>query len=130
MELLPLGPVLFIDTAGIDDVGALGEMAAERTRLIFERTDLGFWWPKGNCWGEFEEGVIAELSKRQAPAIVVFNKVISPRRAQRSCKTSSPGNSLLFTRSPAGAKACRNCARLLIRTAPEEFMDSPPVLGT
>ncbi len=31
MELLPLGPVLFIDTAGIDDVGALGELRATRT---------------------------------------------------------------------------------------------------
>ena len=41
MELLPLGPVLFIDTAGIDDVGALGELRAARTLQVFERTDLG-----------------------------------------------------------------------------------------
>ena len=41
MELLPLGPVLFIDTAGIDDVGALGELRADRTRQVFDRTDLG-----------------------------------------------------------------------------------------
>src|SRR5512144_1308084 len=40
MELLPIGPVLFIDTAGIDDVGALGEQRVERTRKIFERTDV------------------------------------------------------------------------------------------
>src|SRR5680860_1654541 len=41
MELLPLGPVLFIDTAGIDDVGVLGELRAQRTMQVFERTDLG-----------------------------------------------------------------------------------------
>jgi len=40
MELLPLGPVLFIDTAGIDDEGALGEMRVARTRQVFDRTDL------------------------------------------------------------------------------------------
>ena len=40
MELLPLGPVLFIDTAGIDDVGALGEERANRARLVFDRTEL------------------------------------------------------------------------------------------
>ena len=74
MELLPLGPVLFIDTAGVDDIGALGEMRAERTRLIFERTDLGILVAEGDQWGEFEEGIISELSKRQAPVIVVFNK--------------------------------------------------------
>src|SRR4030042_1404177 len=41
MELLPLGPVLFIDTAGIDDVGALGEMRVQGTKKIFDRTDVG-----------------------------------------------------------------------------------------
>src|SRR6185369_10480048 len=41
MELLPIGPVLFIDTAGIDDAGALGEMRVQRTRRIFDRTDVG-----------------------------------------------------------------------------------------
>src|SRR5512134_3899160 len=41
MELLPLGPVLFIDTAGIDDVGALGDLRVAKTRQVFDRTDLG-----------------------------------------------------------------------------------------
>ena len=41
MELLPLGPVLFIDTAGVDDAGALGEMRVQKTVQVFERTDLG-----------------------------------------------------------------------------------------
>src|SRR5512135_807981 len=41
MELLPVGPVLFIDTAGVDDVGALGEMRVQRTRQVFDRTDVG-----------------------------------------------------------------------------------------
>src|SRR5512137_984343 len=52
MELLPLGPVLFIDTAGTDDVGALGAMRADQTRRIFERTDLGILVTEGDCWGE------------------------------------------------------------------------------
>src|ERR1700690_1750814 len=41
MELLPLGPVLFIDTAGIDDEGALGKLRMEKTRQVFDRTDIG-----------------------------------------------------------------------------------------
>ncbi len=45
MELLPLGPVLFIDTAGIDDLGALGEMRVQKTRQVFDRTDLGMELP-------------------------------------------------------------------------------------
>ena len=41
MELLPLGPVLFVDTAGVDDEGALGELRLQRTRAILDRVDLG-----------------------------------------------------------------------------------------
>ena len=40
MELLPIGPVLFIDTAGIDDTGDLGRMRTEKTTNIFDRTDI------------------------------------------------------------------------------------------
>ena len=40
MELLPLGPVLFIDTAGVDDIGALGELRVEKTRAVLDRTTL------------------------------------------------------------------------------------------
>jgi [FeFe] hydrogenase H-cluster maturation GTPase HydF len=129
MELLPLGPVLFIDTAGIDDVGALGEMRAERTRLIFERTDLGILVTEPDRWGEFEEGILSELSKRQAPVIVVFNKsdLAAPREEVlqnlRSCK-------LPFVQTVASqGKGMLELREALIQSAPEEFMDSPPVLG-
>ena len=74
MELLPIGPVLFIDTAGIDDVGALGELRARRTMQIFDRTDVGLIVAEGDQWGEFEDGLLAELTQRIVPVIVVFNK--------------------------------------------------------
>ena len=41
MELLPIGPVLFVDTAGVDDVGALGAQRIEKTHLAIARTDVG-----------------------------------------------------------------------------------------
>ncbi len=52
MELLPLGPVLFIDTAGIDDEGgALGSQRVEKTRKSLERTDLGLIVTAAGQWG-------------------------------------------------------------------------------
>src|SRR5512139_2866362 len=52
MELLPLGPVLFIDTAGIDDSGALGELRMAKTWAVFDRADLAIIvCPQGE-WGE------------------------------------------------------------------------------
>src|SRR5512142_782875 len=74
MELLPVGPVLFIDTAGIDDVGLLGELRVKRTRQIFDRTDVGIIVSPAGEWGEFEQSMLAELAGRNIPAIVVFNK--------------------------------------------------------
>ena len=112
MELLPLGPVLFIDTAGIDDVGALGEMRAERTRLIFERTDLGILVAEGNCWGEFEESILAEMSKRKVPVIVVFNKSDLARAARGgAAEPQIPQAPRRARRSPARAKACSSCGK-------------------
>ncbi len=75
MELLPLGPVLFIDTAGIDDVGALGELRARRTMQVFDRTDLGVLITEAGEWGDYEEGILDEFETRGTPTIVVFNKI-------------------------------------------------------
>ena len=74
MELLPLGPVLFIDTAGIDDVGALGELRIQKTRAAFDRSDMGVIVCDA-LWGDFEEKIMGELQKREIPFVVVFNKI-------------------------------------------------------
>ncbi|MGI5816956.1 MAG: [FeFe] hydrogenase H-cluster maturation GTPase HydF [Armatimonadota bacterium] len=74
MELLPLGPVLFIDTAGIDDAGTLGELRVRKTRNAFDRTDLAV-LVTDDDWGQFERGILDEFTGRDVPIIVVFNKV-------------------------------------------------------
>ena len=74
MELLPLGPVLFVDTAGVDDQGALGELRVARTRLVLDRVDLGVIVTDRGAWGEFEEQLLAEFKSRSVPVLVVLNK--------------------------------------------------------
>lgn len=74
MELLPLGPVLFIDTAGIDDIGALGEKRISKTMQVIDRTDLGIIVSNSEDWSDFEEKLLKELKEREVPVIVVFNK--------------------------------------------------------
>ncbi len=129
MELQPLGPVLFTDSAGIDDVGALGRMRAEKTRQIFERTDLGILVAEGDCWGPFEEGVLAELSERKVPAIVVFNKadIAAPRAEVRENLRSSK-IPCVPTVATTG-QGLSDLREALIRSAPEGFMSDPSVLG-
>jgi [FeFe] hydrogenase H-cluster maturation GTPase HydF len=74
MELQPLGPVVFIDTAGIDDEGALGTQRMEKSRQVLDRADLGIIVTAGEEWGAFEQGLLAEFERRSVPAIAVFNK--------------------------------------------------------
>lgn len=73
MELHPIGPVVFIDTAGIDDLGVLGGLRVEKTRAVLARTDLALIVSDG-AWGSFEQQLAAQVQKLGIPAIVVFNK--------------------------------------------------------
>ena len=75
MELLPIGPVLFVDTAGVDDVGALGEQRIAKTRQAIKRSDIGVLVTEAGTWTDFEETLIAELRSHEIPVIVALNKV-------------------------------------------------------
>ena len=74
MEMLPLGPVLFIDTAGIDDTGALGEKRVAKTVKIFDRVDVAVIVADPREWGEFETELLLEFEKRSISVLVVLNK--------------------------------------------------------
>lgn len=74
MELLPIGPVLFVDTAGVDDEGALGAQRIQKTRQAIARTDVGVLVTEAGEWGEFEENLLAELRSRKVPVLIALNK--------------------------------------------------------
>lgn len=74
MEFLPLGPVLFVDTAGIDDEGILGEMRVKKTRKVIDRVDFAILVLAGE-WGEFEQQIVDELKSRNIPIIAAINKI-------------------------------------------------------
>ena len=129
MELLPLGPVLFIDTAGLDDVGALGEMRAEKTRQIFERTDLGVLVTASGDWGEFEDLILAEFDRRKTPAIVVFNKAdVAPSSDAIKQLLSDQSIPSVHTDTVRG-NGILEFKDAIIRAVPEAFMESTSILG-
>ena len=74
MELLPIGPVLFVDTAGVDDVGALGAQRIEKTRQAIARSDVGVLVAEAGEWGAFEENLLAELRSHKVPVLIALNK--------------------------------------------------------
>ena len=75
MELLPLGPVVIIDTAGFDDEGKLGDLRVERTKQVLDKTDIAVLVIDSTV-GEtdFDKEMVAEFEKRKIPYIVVYNK--------------------------------------------------------
>lgn len=73
MELLPLGPVLFIDTAGIDDSGLLGSRRLEKTYKALERTDLAIIVAAAGQWNTVEQQLLEQLTGLQRAVLVVFS---------------------------------------------------------
>lgn len=73
LELDPVGPVVFIDTAGIDDEGSLGALRRERSEHALDRTDVALLVTDG-AWGRDEEALEAAFAARKLPYFVVDNK--------------------------------------------------------
>lgn len=141
MELLPLGPVLFVDTAGIDDdQDTVGALRTERTRKVFDRCDLGVVVTEAGTWGAYEDGIVEQLRSREIPFLVVFNKMdefteagnLDEDAALAACRAYLPE---AIRSVPA---VCMSAARnegvlefrqALLDNAPEEFVNDPKILG-
>lgn len=74
IEIPGIGPVVMIDTAGMDDTGELGSKRVGRTREIIKRIDMAVLVLTSNRFGAPEEQLIGELEKWEVPWIVVHNK--------------------------------------------------------
>lgn len=75
MEIPPLGPCMIIDTAGIDDVGELGELRTKKSRAVLNQTDLALLVidPAAGI-SKFERELKEEIIARDIPVIGVLNK--------------------------------------------------------
>jgi [FeFe] hydrogenase H-cluster maturation GTPase HydF len=129
MELLPLGPVVFIDTAGVDDEGALGELRVARTRKVLDRTDLGVIVACAADWGDFEEALLAELAGRNVPVVAVLNKVdLGGVDARIEAGLSARGVRVVHTVATQG-QGILDLRAALLDVAPADFVDAPSILG-
>lgn len=122
MELLPLGPVLFVDTAGIDDdAEVVGQLRAETTRKAMKGCDLALLVYEQGRWGEVERDLLADLDREAIPAVVVANKIDLAGegaasdfdQAVRVSATERTGMSELL--------------QAIIDAAPESLLEDPPL---
>lgn len=76
MELLPIGPVVFIDTAGLDDTGELGELRKKKTFEVLDKTDVALILTDSTVGiTKFDEEIILLLKDKNIPVIGVLNKI-------------------------------------------------------
>lgn len=129
MELLPLGPVLFIDTAGIDDEGALGEKRVQKTRQVFDRTDVGVLVVDAGQWDTFEDAVLHELRDRGIPVIVALNKS-DISKPSASMQQQLQDSKTLFVETVASeGRGIPDLREALLQAAPEDFVRTPAIVA-
>lgn len=129
MELLPLGPVLFIDTAGVDDEGMLGDLRVQRTKQVLERTDLGLIISGDSTWGSYEQMLAAELKRHNVAVLAIFNKAdVVPADADLIARLQAEGIRSLAVSARTGA-GIPSLRRLLVESAPEDFISNPKIAG-
>lgn len=80
MELLPIGPVVFIDTAGVDDRSEIGELRVEKTREILNKMDVALLIISSEVIAsdlelDYEKEWLEEIKKKGKPYIVILNKI-------------------------------------------------------
>ena len=127
MELKPIGPVVFIDTAGIDDTGELGKSRIKKTKQVIERTELAVLVTDG--WQSYETELLKLFKKHNIPIVVAANK--SDIRGDNELETAArnAGCKFIVTTSIVKMQGIDELRTTLAHATPQEFLTTPPVLG-
>ena len=129
MEMLPLGPVVFIDTAGLDDTGALGEQRMRRTRAVLDRTDVALLVTEAGTWTAFEDTLLGELRGRGIPVIVVFNKEDLAAPDAALCARLAAGGVPTVRAAACDGLGAAEIREALVSVVPDDLLDAPPILA-
>jgi [FeFe] hydrogenase H-cluster maturation GTPase HydF len=75
MEYRPVGPVVFLDTAGIDDSSRLSTERLQRTEAVFDRADVFAVITENGFWGEYEDWLREKALLKKVPFVIIVNKI-------------------------------------------------------
>lgn len=122
MELLPLGPVVFVDTAGIDDEGALGLKRVEKTKKIIDRIDLAIIVCDSQGFDKFEEALIKEFQLRKTSFFIVVNKIDEGEIPTETLRNLNAHEVQIVYTSALECKGIDDLKQAIIKNVPEEFL--------
>ena len=123
MELLPVGPVTFLDTAGLDDTTELAEKRVEKTMKVLNRTDVAVIVCDANGFGVFEKDIINKLEELKIPYLVVVNKCDIEE------KNIGEFDNIIYTSVKNDKNLVHKFKEALVKLLPEDFVNSPKIVG-
>lgn len=116
MELLPLGPVMIIDTPGFDDIGNLGTLRIKKTRQVLNKTDIAILVIDGSSGiSQRDQELLSLIQKKEIPYLEVFNK------ADRMDTAAPEGSLLVSTKTGQGIQELKEKIGTIIRTDDEKL---------
>jgi [FeFe] hydrogenase H-cluster maturation GTPase HydF len=129
-EITGFGPVILVDTAGIDDSGELGGKRVERTFRTLDIIDLALLLVTDNSWGDYEDDLIVKFRSQDIPYIIIHSKsdIQEPAAVFRKEVKDKSGNEL-FEFSAIDKRNFEDLIELIRVTIPEHSYKTPALLG-
>jgi len=128
-ELPPIGPVVFVDTAGIDDEGELGGMRMAKTAGVLERVDLALLVCDQRGLGDEERALIAQLRERETPILCVLNKSDLGEAPDAGIAELLGEGGELVRISALEHQNIDAVKESIIRLVPEDYLQEPPLVA-
>ena len=132
-EFLPLGPVLFIDTAGLDDTSSLAWLRVQKTENVYNRADVILLVTEPDQWTHYEDAVCEKAEEKKIPLIIIVNKAdlkIPSEEFLKRIKEKSDNLIALSTIDDAGReKNITLLKQYLLAVSPERQMAAPSLVG-
>ena len=128
MELLPVGPVTFLDTAGLDDETELSVQRIEKTMKVVNRIDVAVVVCDFNGIGKFENDLIEKFKELKIPYLIVVNKCdLAPKSFHIDLKSEL--SNIIYTSVKKDEKIVFKFKEALVNLLPEDFVNSPKIVG-
>lgn len=128
MEILPIGPVVLIDTAGFDDEGDLGELRIQKTLEVIKKTDIALLVVDSKGFTFFDVNIINKLKETSTPFIIVLNKS-DLRGSNFEFLDELKSENYIFAQISAKEKlGIDELKNLIIKHSPKSF-EQPSILG-
>ena len=130
MELLPLGPVTLIDTAGIDDTSELGKARVEKTLQVIPRCDIAIIVCDYRGWGQYEIALFERLKEQKVPVLSVVNKLDIKSISQKNfIKIKEYCPEPILTTLQQQSDIVSQLKEQLVRNLPEDFSNDRSIIG-